>query len=72
MKNKLLKIGAIGTVIAAICCFTPLLVWGLGAIGLSSLVAYLDIVLLPLLAIFLMMLLLGLYFRFKNKDREVE
>ena len=66
MKNKLLKTGAIGTVVAALCCFTPLLVWLLAAIGLTSLVAYLDIVLLPLLAIFLVMLLLGLYFRFKG------
>ena len=66
MNNKLLKTGAIGTVIAAICCFTPLLVWALGAIGLTSLVAYLDIVLLPLLAIFLIMLIIGLFLKFKS------
>lgn len=66
MNNKLLKTGAIGTVLAAICCFTPLLVWVLGAIGLTSLVAYLDVVLLPLLAIFLIMLIIGLVLKFKN------
>jgi mercuric ion transport protein len=66
MNNKLMKTGAIGTVLAAICCFTPLLVWVLGAIGLTSLVAYLDIVLLPLLGIFFIMLLVGLFLKFKN------
>lgn len=53
MDRKLLKIGVVGTIIAAICCFTPALVLLLGAIGLSSLGGVLDIVLLPALAIFL-------------------
>lgn len=51
--NALLKVGITGTVIAAICCFTPVLVLLLGVVGLSSLVGMLDIVLLPALAIFL-------------------
>lgn len=49
----LLKVGITGTIIAAICCFTPALVVLLGAIGLSSLTGMLDVVLLPALAIFL-------------------
>lgn len=49
----LLKVGITGTIIAAICCFTPALVVLLGAIGLSSLAGMLDVVLLPALAIFL-------------------
>ncbi len=53
MKDRLLQIGIIGTIIAAICCFTPVLVVLLGAVGLSALIGYLDIVLLPALAIFL-------------------
>jgi mercuric ion transport protein len=53
MENKLLKIGIVGTVVAAICCFTPALVILLGAVGLSSFVGMLDIVLLPALAVFL-------------------
>ncbi len=54
MTNKnLLRTGIIGSVIAAICCFTPVLVILFGAIGLSSLVGILDYVLLPSLAIFL-------------------
>ncbi len=53
LKNEtLLKTGIVGTVLAALCCFTPLLVVLLGAVGLSALVGYLDLVLLPALAIF--------------------
>lgn len=54
MKDEtLLKLGIIGAVIAAICCFTPVLVIGLGAVGLSAWLAYADAVLLPALALFL-------------------
>jgi len=51
--NSLLKAGIIGTVVAALCCFTPVLVILIGAIGLSSLVGYLDFVLFPLLGVFI-------------------
>ena len=51
--KKLAKIGVIGTVIVALCCFTPVLVVLLGVLGLSALVGYLDLVLLPLLGVFL-------------------
>ena len=51
--GTLLKVGLIGTVIAAICCFTPFLVILLGAVGLSAWLGWLDLVLLPALAIFL-------------------
>jgi len=48
MSDKaLLKTGIIGTVIAALCCFTPILVVLFGAVGLSAVVGYLDVVLLP-------------------------
>ena len=53
MKNRtLLKTGLIGTVVAAVCCFTPALVVLLGAVGLSAWLAWLDYVLLPLLMLF--------------------
>jgi len=52
-ENRLLKIGIIGTIIAALCCFTPLLVILLGFVGLSSLLGWADYVLLPALFIFL-------------------
>lgn len=53
MKDRLLLTGVIGTIIAAICCFTPLLVVLLGAVGLSAVVGALDYVLMPALAIFI-------------------
>lgn len=51
--DRLLAVGTIGTVIAAVCCFTPILVVLLGAVGLSAITGYLDLVLLPALLIFL-------------------
>jgi len=53
MNKKLFKTGLIGTVIAAVCCFTPLLVALLSAIGLSAIIGWLDYVLLPALGIFI-------------------
>ena len=64
MKNKnLLKIGVLGTVITALCCFTPVLVILLGAVGLSGVVGYLDVVLLPALGIFILIALYALWKR---------
>ncbi len=50
--RRLLGAGLIGTAIAALCCFTPVLVVLVGLVGLSALVGYLDYVLLPALAFF--------------------
>jgi mercuric ion transport protein len=52
VNDRLLKLGIIGTIIAALCCFTPVLVVLFGAVGLSAVVGYLDYVLLPALAVF--------------------
>lgn len=57
--NKLTKFGLIGSIVAAICCFTPLLVWGFAAVGLAGLIGYLDMVLLPLLGVFIAITLWG-------------
>ena len=51
--SRLLSAGIIGSVVAAVCCFTPVLVVLLGAVGLSALTGVLDYVLLPALVIFL-------------------
>ncbi|MGE0854217.1 MAG: mercury resistance system transport protein MerF [Hyphomicrobiaceae bacterium] len=59
----LIKTGAVGAVVAAICCATPVLVIALGAIGLSALTVYLDYVLFPALAMCLGMIGYGLYRR---------
>tara|TARA_R110002126_G_scaffold96469_1_gene225729 strand:+ start:125490 stop:125735 length:246 start_codon:yes stop_codon:yes gene_type:complete len=61
--NKMLATGLIGTVIAALCCFTPLLVIALGAVGLSAILGYLDYILLPALGIFILMTIFALYRR---------
>ena len=50
--RKLLTLGLGGSVLAALCCFTPLLVWALGALGLGALIAGLDDVLWPTLLLF--------------------
>jgi len=51
----LLKAGNIGTVITALCCFTPILVVLFGMVGLSAWLGWLDYVLFPALAIFIAM-----------------
>lgn len=55
MQNSktLLRVSVIGTVLVALCCFTPILVVLLAVLGLSALTGYLDYVLLPALAVFI-------------------
>ena len=62
-EKKLLGVGVVGTVIAALCCFTPLLVVLLGAIGLSAALGWLDYVLLPALAFFVGLTIYAVYRR---------
>ena len=57
--NKCFKAGIWGSIIAAICCFTPVLVVGLGLIGLAVFTPYLDYLLFPLLALFLLLTFYG-------------
>ena len=58
--RRLFRIGAVGTVITALCCFTPLLVIGLTSLGFAGAIAYLDMILLPLLGIFALLLAFAL------------
>ncbi len=53
--NRLMKTGMIGAILAAICCFTPVLVVFLGLVGLSTVVGYLDYVLIPALGVFVIL-----------------
>lgn len=64
--RKLLRRGIIGSVITAICCFTPALVVLLGVLGLSAWLAWLDYVLLPALMLFLGMTAYALILRHKR------
>ena len=59
--KNLLKVGIVGTITAALCCFTPVLVILFGAVGLSALVGYLDYVLLPALGIFALLTVYALW-----------
>lgn len=53
MENRtLLETGIAGSVIAVVCCATPILVILLGALGLSAWAGWLDYVLMPALVIF--------------------
>jgi mercuric ion transport protein len=45
--DRVLKTGVIGSLIATLCCATPVLVILLGAVGLGWLVGYADYVVLP-------------------------
>lgn len=59
----LLKTGIIGTIVAALCCFTPVLVVLLGIVGLSAVTGYLDYVLFPALAFFILLTIYALWRR---------
>ena len=75
MNNRaLLGAGIAGSLIAAICCFTPVLVVGLGAVGLTAWLAWADVVLLPALAIFIGLAVYGLIqvTKSRNTAREDE
>jgi mercuric ion transport protein len=61
--DRLLKYGLIGTVLVALCCFTPVLVIRLGVVGLSAMLGWLDLVLLPALAVFIGITLYALWRR---------
>jgi len=61
--DRLLGIGMTGTVVAMICCFTPLLVIFLAAVGLSGIVGWLDYVLFPALALFIAITIYALWKR---------
>jgi mercuric ion transport protein len=67
MKNKTTLFGSLGTGLAALCCFTPILVIGLSAVGVAGIIAYLDYVLFPLLAFFIGLTIYGLFYRKREK-----
>ncbi|WP_425407152.1 mercury resistance system transport protein MerF [Hwanghaeella sp.] len=68
MSDRLFKTGVVGSLVAAICCFTPVLGLVLAAVGLSGLIVYADVVLLPALAAFLLITAIALWKRAKRKS----
>ncbi len=65
--RKLLRLGYLGATVAALCCFTPLLVVILGAAGLSVVVGGLDFLLFPALFTSLGVIAQALYLRSGGK-----
>ncbi len=51
--RRLFWTGTVGTAVTAVCCFTPVLVIGFGALGISALLGWADYVLFPALFGFL-------------------
>ena len=66
--KKLLTTGLVGTVLAALCCFTPVLVVLLTGVGLSAAIGYLDVVLLPVLGIFVCITLYAVWRRQRDSN----
>ncbi len=54
-----------GSILVALCCFTPILVITLGAVGLSAFTPYLDYVLLPALVLMIALAVVS-YIRWKK------
>ncbi len=70
--KKLLGIGIGGTAVAALCCFTPILVVLLGAVGLSAALGWLDYVLFPALAFFIGLTIYAVYRRRNRHAQTLE
>ncbi|MBZ9539626.1 mercury resistance system transport protein MerF [Modicisalibacter tunisiensis] len=71
MRNpkSLLGVGVIGTVLVALCCFTPILVILLAGVGLAALTGYLDYVLLPAMTFFIGLTLYALWRQKRHDSR---
>lgn len=64
--KKSLYASVTGVILVAVCCFTPLLVVTLGAIGLSVFTPHLDFVLFPALALCIILTIWS-YKRYKKE-----
>jgi len=65
--NKYTKAGFWTALVAGICCFTPLLVWGFAFAGLAAYTAMIDYVILPIFFIGLAVFFFGFYKYKKSK-----
>jgi len=61
--RALITTGTVGTILATICCATPLLAVLFGALGLTAWLAKADYIVIPALLICLALLGVGLYRR---------
>ncbi len=70
--KKLLTTGITGTVVAAICCFTPVLVVLFGAVGLSAWLGWIDYVLFPALGFFVLLTIYAVYQRSRQSEASTD
>ena len=70
--KKLLTTGITGTVVTAVCCFTPVLVVLFGAIGLSAWLGWIDYVLFPALGIFVLLTIYAVYRRSRQSEASTD
>ena len=70
--KKPLTTGITGTVVAALCCFTPVLVILFGAIGLSAWLGWIDYVLFPALGIFVLLTIYAVYQRSRQSEASTD
>lgn len=61
--RTLITTGAVGAILAAICCATPLLAVAFGALGLTAWLSKADYIVIPALLICLGLIGVGLYRR---------
>jgi mercuric ion transport protein len=66
--NRLLGTGIVGTIVSALCCFTPVLVIMLGGLGLSAWLGWLDYFLLPALVGFASLTVYAVYVRRRESN----
>jgi len=67
--QTMVNVGIVGTVVAALCCFTPVLVVLFGVVGLATVVGYLDYVLFPALGFFILLTTYALWRRDQRLKR---
>lgn len=48
LRDRWFRIGLLGAVIGGLCCFTPLAVVLMGALGLAAYAVWIDVVAMPL------------------------
>jgi mercuric ion transport protein len=64
--GALVKLGVAGSITALLCCFTPVVVILLAAVGLSAMIGWLDYILMPALAVFVGITVYALWRRRKE------
>jgi mercuric ion transport protein len=59
--RRLWRTGITGSIVTAVCCLTPALAIALAVLGLSAWTGWLDVVLIPLLGVFLALTAFAVY-----------